>query len=238
MKHATKYHSVLLALILLVVSGCATSYSSHGTGLVHDLRIKTVACIGDSITYGSALENRESQSYPTALGRKLGSGWRVSNYGVPAERAVDYIDDPIFQKVIEENPDLVVVMLGANDSGSRWSGKQDFEERYTDLIQSLRGMPSSPRILVCIPFAMAPSFAPESHLWDVIESINVVAKAQGLEIIRTDRRFWNKTHLFVDGVHPSPKGAQLLADEIYRAIANKSATPKDHLRVIGEYFLK
>ncbi|HKJ44052.1 MAG TPA: hypothetical protein VKA27_18285, partial [Sunxiuqinia sp.] len=41
-----------------------------------------VACIGNSITYGYIIKNRPLNSYPTQLGRMLGDGWEVRNFGV------------------------------------------------------------------------------------------------------------------------------------------------------------
>ena len=41
-----------------------------------------VACIGNSITYGSRLKNRERDAYPAVLGRMLGDGYWVKNFGI------------------------------------------------------------------------------------------------------------------------------------------------------------
>src|ERR1017187_8508802 len=41
-----------------------------------------VACVGDSITYGFGIADREHQSYPAQLGALLGSDWDARNYGV------------------------------------------------------------------------------------------------------------------------------------------------------------
>ena len=40
-----------------------------------------VACVGNSITYGLKLENREKQSYPAQLQQLLGSDYIVGNFG-------------------------------------------------------------------------------------------------------------------------------------------------------------
>ncbi len=41
-----------------------------------------VACVGDSITFGFTIENRDQNSYPAQLGRLLGKNWEVKNFGV------------------------------------------------------------------------------------------------------------------------------------------------------------
>ena len=41
-----------------------------------------IACIGNSITYGAAIENRELNCYPAQLASMLGDGYNVKNFGV------------------------------------------------------------------------------------------------------------------------------------------------------------
>ena len=43
-----------------------------------------VACIGNSITYGSGIPDRPCDSYPSQLGRMLGDQWIVRNFGIAA----------------------------------------------------------------------------------------------------------------------------------------------------------
>ena len=47
-----------------------------------------VACVGNSITYGSRVENREQNSYPAQLQRLLGEEYEVVNFGVSATTAL------------------------------------------------------------------------------------------------------------------------------------------------------
>ncbi len=39
-----------------------------------------VACVGDSITFGAAIKDRENRNYPVQLGVLLGDGYDVRNY--------------------------------------------------------------------------------------------------------------------------------------------------------------
>ena len=41
-----------------------------------------VACVGDSITFGSGIRDRQTNSYPAQLGRLLGEKWEARNFGV------------------------------------------------------------------------------------------------------------------------------------------------------------
>jgi len=53
--------------------------------LVAPVQAKFVACVGDSITYGSGISDRANDSYPAQLERLLkqyDSRWEVGNFGV------------------------------------------------------------------------------------------------------------------------------------------------------------
>lgn len=53
-----------------------------------------IACVGDSITYGAGLSDRAHDSYPADLGRWLGPGWDVRNYGVSGATSLKKGDLP------------------------------------------------------------------------------------------------------------------------------------------------
>lgn len=44
-------------------------------------RIVKVACVGNSITYGAGIFNRDKNSYPVQLQYYLGDGYEVRNFG-------------------------------------------------------------------------------------------------------------------------------------------------------------
>jgi len=44
--------------------------------------IVKIACIGNSITYGSGISNRENNTYPVQLQNILGDHYLVKNFGV------------------------------------------------------------------------------------------------------------------------------------------------------------
>ena len=51
------------------------------TATAQDNKIR-IACVGNSITYGSRVENREKNAYPVQLQAMLGEGYEVANFGV------------------------------------------------------------------------------------------------------------------------------------------------------------
>jgi lysophospholipase L1-like esterase len=73
-----------------------------------------LACIGDSITFGYAIQDRETNSYPAQLGVMLGSGWDVRNFGVSGATLLKngnkpYWNQDAYKKALDFNPDVAVI---------------------------------------------------------------------------------------------------------------------------------
>ena len=117
-----------------------------------------VACIGDSITYGLGLANREAESYPAQLQKMLdeyGPGeYEVRNFG-NSGRGI-YLDSmrgnekrgfrymPEHKAALEWKPDIVICNLGINDNGEyikEYTGgrkRGQFESDYLALLDDYR----------------------------------------------------------------------------------------------------
>src|SRR5687768_14105445 len=80
-----------------------------------------VACVGDSITYGAGVSNRDRNCYPAVLQRLLGDGHDVRNFGVSGTTVLAKGDNPytlqkVYQQAREFKPHVVVIALGTNDT--------------------------------------------------------------------------------------------------------------------------
>ena len=80
-----------------------------------------VACIGNSITYGAGIENRERDAYPVQLQRMLGEGYVVGNFGKSGATLLNkghrpYIEQKEFQRALTFAGDVVVIQLFLNDT--------------------------------------------------------------------------------------------------------------------------
>src|SRR5688500_2057324 len=84
-----------------------------------------VACVGDSITFGSGLKDRQTESYPAQLRAMLEKEqpgkWDVQNFGVSGTTLLKkgdrpYWDQKRFTAAKAFAPDIVVIKLGTNDS--------------------------------------------------------------------------------------------------------------------------
>ena len=75
-------HTVLSALLLGVFALNASQASAAGKKKQKAQPIR-VACVGNSITYGTGIEDRARDSYPSQLQRMLGDKYVVGNFGKP-----------------------------------------------------------------------------------------------------------------------------------------------------------
>lgn len=116
-----------------------------------------VACIGDSITFGSGIKDRKNKAYPAQLQALLGEDFEVKNYGVSAHTMLSKGDHPwikhaAFKQALAFHPNVVIIKLGTNDvKPHNWKHQADLEADATKLIESFRSLPTKPRILLCSP---------------------------------------------------------------------------------------
>lgn len=124
-----------------------------------------VACVGDSITFGYLIPQRETYNYPKVLGELLGSDFEVRNFGNPGKTCGDYPDqknrkrwygDNVEHKAASEwKADVYICNLGINDTGAWWNAKL-FSDGYARLIKDWRG--NRKNIPVLIWTQLAPDF--------------------------------------------------------------------------------
>ncbi|MBQ5937752.1 MAG: sialate O-acetylesterase [Bacteroidaceae bacterium] len=192
-------------------------------------RIK-VACVGNSVTYGYGLANRETESYPVRLQQMLGEGYEVGNFGHSGATLLykghrPYIGLPEFHQALDFKPDWVVIHLGLNDTDPRnWPDwKEEFIPNYRALIDSFRLVNPEARILVC---KMTPIFDRHSRFqsgtrdWhkQIQHAIEQVAQGAGAQLIDLFTPLHSRPDLFPDALHPNPEGAKILAKTVYSAL--------------------
>jgi len=188
-----------------------------------------VACIGDSITWGFTLLNPSRQSYPAILQEKLGEGYIVRNFGYNNASARFDSDTPYARKKVYSNslawnPDIVLLMLGTNDTKRRNWDPEIFRRDYRKLVQSYLDLPSKPRVILIAPIRIfQPMHIPLLGLYSetmeggVRPAIREIAAEMGLALIDLFDLFPDSKYM-MDGVHPQAAGAGMLADAIYSAV--------------------
>lgn len=198
-----------------------------------------VACIGDSITFGARLEDRDKYSYPAQLQLLLGDNYCVENFGVGGCTLIRKGNPNVWTqlpKIKESNPDIVIISLGTNDTcgGTRacWDHKDDFPGDYRDLIDSLRTLTSNPQIFICAPSPMvtetpgldsariADLQERKPRLQELIAGVKGIASDKKTYFIDLNTPMTDKPGLFTekDGVHPNIAGYTVIAQLVYAAI--------------------
>ena len=192
--------------------------------------MKRVACIGDSITWGFTLLRPSKQRYPALLQEMLGPEYEVRNFGHNDAAArfdadTPYIKKRVYQKSIEWNPDIVLIMLGTNDTKRRNWDPNIFRRDYTELVKTYMALPARPRVILIAPIRIHLPFKipllglyPETMEEGVRPAIREIAAKLGLELVDLVDLFPDSTYM-MDGVHPQAAGARLLAEAIYRSVA-------------------
>jgi len=123
---------------------------------------KKVACIGDSITYGARIANRNVNSYPAQLGRMLGKGYSVSNFGVSGATLLKKGNKPYWRQrafgfARKFLPDVVVIKLGTNDTKpANWKHRDSLVDDYVEMVKAFQELDSKPKVFICYPVPVFP----------------------------------------------------------------------------------
>jgi lysophospholipase L1-like esterase len=185
-----------------------------------------IACVGNSITQGPGRDNPDS--YPGQLQALLGDAYSVKNFGVSGRTLLrkgdfPYWNEPQFQEVKDFGADILVIMLGTNDSKPQnWVHKAEFRQDYLDMIAEFKKtMPVDGKVYLIIPvpvskdnFGITASIMNNEQRLILLE----VAHETNSELIDLYSPLMDRSDLFADGVHPNKEGLRIMAKTIARAI--------------------
>lgn len=236
------FPSLFLFVVLLTFALAFSSFERK--------KIK-VACVGDSITYGARLDDRDKDSYPARLQTLLGDRYLVENFG---ESSLTLIKKGIptvwnvLPKIKESKPDIVIISLGTNDTcgfgtcGDRkcWEYKDEFESDYHDLIDQLSALPSKPKIFIAAPTPMVletPDLDRERiegltvrrpRLQELIGIIKKIAAEKDVHFVDLSEPLDHRPELFTvsDGVHPNKEGYAAIAALVAKQLEAKTKSIK------------
>lgn len=127
--------------------------------------MKTIVCLGDSITYGydnrSKMNNYQQVAtpYPAALQQILGSKYQVinsGNTGWQARQTIEHLNSLVYQY----HPDKVILMLGINDARGSRQGfpvtKNSYYRTMSKLIEELQDHDIEVYLLTPTPVVLNP----------------------------------------------------------------------------------
>ncbi len=144
--------SKLYILIILFAALVACSLNIYWRE--HSIRPMQIVCLGDSITSGFRLPDPKKSSFPSQLEKMSSNKWNIINAGVPGATAIKRGDIPIwtqgaFVEIMETAPEVVIFMLGTNDTkDNNWQYRDTFISDYTEIVQRLKKLPGDPKIFV------------------------------------------------------------------------------------------
>ncbi len=208
-----------LFVLLLICAGAAFGQE----------KIK-VACVGNSITYGTGVADRERNAYPVKLQQMLGDGYEVGNFGKPGATLLNnghrpYTQQQEYKDAMAFAGDIVVIHLGVNDTDPRnWPNYRDeFIGDYRSLMNDFRKANPKARFLLARLSPLSDRhwrFESGTRDWhdEIQHAIEVIAKAEGAQLIDFHAPLYPYPHLIEDGIHPNAEGAAILAKTVYEGI--------------------
>jgi len=198
-----------------------------------------VACCGDSIVFGAFLPNREHNNWPAVLGRWLGAGYEVHNYGLNGATMLlkgdlPYQKQPIYKQAQAFNPDIVIISLGGNDSkhpndefkdaANNWQHADDYISDYEKMITTFKAENPAIKIYICTPLPAFPGrwgINDTTIREEIVPKVQQVAQDTGATVIDFNTAMSGKPEMFLDTVHPNVAGDRLVAAAAYRALTGK-----------------
>lgn len=226
---------LFVVLVAVIVTGFVYLYTHGMSGIAKtseasEGQIK-IACVGDSTTYGHGTTSWPNNTYPAALQKLLGDGYHVNNYGVSSQCVQvngdrSYRDLPHYQESLIYDADIVVFMMGSNDSKpENWVDAETFRADLESLLDTY----GDAEIFLCTPpaafFLEGQTEGETNHsiqplvMEEIAEIVRQVATDRGYTLI--DIHALTSLHpewFEADGVHPSNEGAAGMAQEVYSVL--------------------
>ena len=199
-----------------------------------------IVALGDSITFGSGVKKtRKSDCWEAKLEKLFGGSYQVLNYGISGATLQDEGNKPYWnmpekrlqgypQAALALNPEIVILMLGTNDSKPYNWNRQRYEAQLDLRVKELKAS-CARLILMCPPFA-CPADGSEEVAFDIKnetirdEVVPIVKKcAEDNQVACIDLYSLTDGHseYFADGVHPNSFGNRVIAAEIHRFLTEK-----------------
>lgn len=189
----------------------------------HQIRI---ACVGNSITYGSGLPDPSSQCYPAQLQVLLeqiyGDTCIVKNFSNPGRTMLKKGDLPLwnekeFSDAYMYAPNICLILLGTNDSKPfNWDVHGDeFVPDYLSMIDTFLVRNPKVKFIVCYPPPAYETVYEISNLNivnGVIPAIDSILKVRDAVLVDFYNPLVDSVNLFPDKIHPGIQGSVVMAE--------------------------
>lgn len=227
-----QFAGIILLIAILLLGVAAFIYKSImwpevmkiGDGPIH------ISCVGDSITFGQGVfMHRRQWSYQAFLAGILGGEYTFFNYGLSNRTLLPVGNDYYFKEKIGKiawnaKADILIFMLGTNDSKRvLWDGEQ-FEKEYMNVIEHYKQMRCFQQICIMIPpkvFDVHPgkkgcnTFIIEENVAPIVRRVAEACEVDLIDLYALTR---NHSEWFPDKLHPNKDGNRAIAEEIAKHI--------------------
>lgn len=184
-------------------------------------QIKRLVFVGDSITCGIGVKNRDSDRYPALTVKLLQKKFpKITEINLgQSGYALGMQSATYANELLAKNPDAVVIQWGVNDQYSGFSVAQ-FAARYEQLVQTLRN--AKPDMPIVLTTLVADYRWPDNFdLWigEANVAIQEIAARYKCHVAYVHRAINHDKELQPDGIHPNNAGAEIMAKAIFAAFA-------------------
>ncbi|MBD5522002.1 MAG: hypothetical protein HDR03_12435 [Lachnospiraceae bacterium] len=210
----------------------------------YDFSQMKIACLGDSITAASNLENEDDYtqySYPSVLGELLGAG-EVVNLGIGGSSIGRYWADAYVERYtqIPEDSDIIIVMGGTNDGfcvSDNEFGNLNERAPYTfcgDLNELMKGLRENypqaviffatplPNVLHDYLMSEKEYLLPQRYFADAIRTIAGEYDIQTIDLYNSNILDSHDANIVAqympDGVHGNHEGYRIIAEHFAAGI--------------------
>ena len=225
---------IIKVVIAIVVAGVLVA----GLWIYHTLYPKAkvtgsgaikISCVGDSITYGLGVSSHRDQAWASLLPGLLGDDYQTVNYGLSNRTLLSTGDMPYEKEKLaglfwSGEEDIIIFMLGTNDTKKNNWNADLFETEYRDFVNRL--MAKGATVYIMIPpdlfTDVSKSAVPnrDNLVNELIPIIKKVGEETGVNMIDLFSLTEGHSEWFDDGIHPNKEGNEIIAGYIADIIIN------------------
>jgi lysophospholipase L1-like esterase len=225
----TAFTCALLVTAFFSLTSCGGSSSDSSN--------YTIVCFGDSITEGMSAVTPgvvdKTKSYPAYFQEKVTAD--VINSGVSGDTTDDALAR-IQTDLLDKDPDIVIICLGANDFFA--SEPEDLDATLATIKTNIQSMitqlDTKERIVFVVPFyneASARDMLTDKEITDASEQDEIIDKCdtvfEDIKNTPTTNLYdieliddiwtgvWGTANMSTDGIHPKASGYQIMADTYF-----------------------